>query len=133
MPSCSGEVSCLSRWPEPERSPVTLPVVDLDLIASGGSSELFELVDRAFEGVAFLVSFGVERGWASASGAAFAAVGRQVGAFGDGGGDSALAEVGADPFEEIRFAARDRARSGPGPATTMGNAGPRHDRRVADT
>ena len=54
---------------------MTLPVVDLDLIACGGSSELFEFVDRAFDGVAFLVSFGVERGRAPAGGAAFAAVG----------------------------------------------------------
>ena len=50
MLSCSGEVSCLSRWPEPERSPVTLPVVDLDILACGGSSELFEFVDRALAG-----------------------------------------------------------------------------------
>ena len=80
---------------------MTLPVVDLGLIACGDSSELFEFVDRAFDGVAFLVSFGVERGWASAGGAAFAAVGLLVGAFGGGGGDPASAEVGADRLDGV--------------------------------
>jgi hypothetical protein len=77
---------------------------------------LAELADRPFDGVALLISGGVEGGRAAALTAAPAPVGRLVCGLGDGGFDAAAAQVSPGPSAGVRLIAEHPPRPGPGTA-----------------
>jgi hypothetical protein len=72
-------------------------VHELAFVVPGShGAELFELVDRAFDGVSLPVTLGFEAGWPAVGRAAFTAVGLLVGLLRDGGLDATAAQVSAD-------------------------------------